>query len=146
MYSLFSESNKEWEKSHRLPESIIPLHYSVIINPNLDTKIFHGQVSITLNVTESRDNIIINSKELNISKTELLDCDGRIVPLEETFEYPDKEFWIITTQMFLDVGRYQLNLQFSGNVTGKIMGFYTSKYTAPDGTKRYFNLLKLILE
>ncbi|XP_075212816.1 aminopeptidase A-like [Lycorma delicatula] len=131
-----SDSNREWEKSHRLPESVIPSTYSILLNPDLHAKIFYGQNNITFNLTENRNNIIIHSKGLNISKTELFDSSGDLVPLEQTFEYPDNEFWVVITQNQLIVGKYFLYLDFRGNLTGKIVGLYRSKYVAPDGTKR----------
>lgn len=102
----------------------------------MNAKIFHGQNNITINLTESRSSIILHSKGLNISKTELFNVNGEKIELDKSFEYADNEFWVLVTKKKINGGQYNLNLAFRGNLTGKMVGFYGSKYVAPDGTKR----------
>lgn len=60
----------------RLPETVSPIHYDLLVHPNLTSLDFTGEVQIQLQVFEDTSTIILHSKDLQIAKAELLAPEG----------------------------------------------------------------------
>ena len=52
---------------------IIPLHYHLLVQPNLTTLSFTGSVQIQIDVQNNTNWVVLNSKGLQISKATILD-------------------------------------------------------------------------
>nr|CAD7461677.1 unnamed protein product [Timema tahoe] len=131
---------REWEADYRLPATTLPLHYDLLLHPDLEGGTFTGEVAIKLNVTEARRSLVVNCKLLEVLSTRLwrLDVGGGEVALKRTFEYPANEFWVaeVGDPAGLAPGTYSLKMEFSGKLTDKIVGFYRSVYVDPSSQER----------
>ena len=126
--------------SFRLPSNVRPSCYNLWLNPDLGNETFTGRVTIDLQVSEKPTSyIVLHSKLLKISKTGLkkLLPNGSDKPVKilNSFEYQPHEYFVIETEN-IEPGDYVLNLDFSGSLAKKIVGFYSSTYVDKANGKR----------
>lgn len=115
----------------RLPREIIPIHYDIVLKPNLETGNITGHVNITINVTQVRASIILNSLNLVIHNVQVRRArSGFTVPLSEITLKKNLEILEITSKNHLKPGKYHVIIQYSGYMRDKIVGFYESYYTS----------------
>lgn len=62
---------------HRLPTNVIPQHYYLTLQPDLDRHVFAGHESVVLQVKELSNEIKLNAHELEIQDVFLTDTRGR---------------------------------------------------------------------
>lgn len=126
-----------WNKM-RLPESVSPFHYSLLIHPNLSSLDFSGNVKIRVDVLQDTHTVVLHSKDLNISRAALVDlADGRSQVLR-VLEYPAyQQVALISDHMMLRRNEvYVIELDFSAKLSESFHGFYVSKYHTSDGEER----------
>lgn len=127
----------------RLPPFIKPVHYSLFMHPNLVTFENSGSVNITFQVTMQTNFIVLHSKELNLSRTVILEGDEKEIPVIQTLEYPKHEQLYIEVEGSLKTYQeYTLWIDFKKHLEEKLEGFYISSYKMSDGQKRYFLYFK----
>ncbi|XP_046672950.1 glutamyl aminopeptidase-like isoform X2 [Homalodisca vitripennis] len=125
-----------WENEYRLSQHVLPELYNLLIYPNLDNGTFSGSVEITLNVTAPCDYITLHHKGLIIENSILSANQGSINLVKNAFDYPKNEFWVVRLTEMINPGTYSLKLDFSGSLTGDIVGFYRSTYKDISGESR----------
>lgn len=116
----------------RLSPYVIPVHYDLLLHPDILSEKFTGQVNITVNVTRGIGALVVHKyKTLDISDSSVISVsDGRYIAVNRSFEYEPNEFWVIQTQKELVGGEvYVIRLTFGGALTGSIVGLYKSTYT-----------------
>ena len=57
----YDEEAQLSDNQFRLPRNVIPVHYDLHLEPDLDTFTFAGSVSIRLGVTETLHEIVLNA-------------------------------------------------------------------------------------
>uniref|UniRef100_A0A4W5KZW1 Aminopeptidase n=1 Tax=Hucho hucho TaxID=62062 RepID=A0A4W5KZW1_9TELE len=124
----------------RLPETVSPIHYDLLVHPNLTSLDFTGEVQIQLQVFEDTSTIILHSKELQIAKAELLAPEGPgslPVPLQ-VLEYPAfHQLALMSDVLLVRGGMYKVRLEFSANLSDSFHGFYKSSYRTTKGEVRF---------
>lgn len=131
-------SDRPWEDSFRLPETVIPDHYELYIHPDLSAKTFSGRVTISLTSHEPRDHFLVHSQWLTITNTSLVNKKGnqsQDVHINESFSYEPHQFWVVCTEE-VEAGLYDLTLHFNGSLQNGILGFYYSTYSDDNGKSR----------
>lgn len=126
-----------WNKM-RLPDTITPLLYNLLIHPNLTSLDFTGYVQIQIQVHQDTKSIILHSKDLRISKARLLNTDrGQVQPLK-VLEYPLYQQIALMSHDLLKSGSvYVIQLMFAANLSESFHGFYKSTYRTSKGETRY---------
>ena len=124
-----------WEKDVRLPSHLLPLHYDLYLHPDLVSGLFMGRVTIAIEATSPTSYFLVHTKYLDISDTRLLNEDGDEVSYMRAFEYGRNEFWVVQLEAEVVAGNYSLSMEFNGNLTRGITGFYKSVYTNRIGEK-----------
>ena len=124
-----------WEKDVRLPSHLLPLHYDLYLHPDLDTGLFMGRVAIAIEATSPTSYFLVHTKYLDISDTRLANEDGDEISYMRAFEYERNEFWVVQLEEEVAAGNYSLSMEFNGNLTKGITGFYKSVYTNKLGEK-----------
>ncbi|XP_055587828.1 glutamyl aminopeptidase-like isoform X1 [Uranotaenia lowii] len=117
--------------SFRLPRHIKPKHYDLLMNPDLEQGTFTGQVRINITISEPTDYVVLHSNKLAITDTFL----NRVLPnksetkvqIKKAYAYDTHQYWVVETES-IDSGEYRLGLDFEGNLTNQIVGFYSSTY------------------
>ena len=54
------------QNPRRLPRHILPVHYELELEPDLDNASFVGEVRITLDIVSETDTVVLNAAELEI--------------------------------------------------------------------------------
>ncbi|XP_030647207.1 endoplasmic reticulum aminopeptidase 1b [Chanos chanos] len=122
----------------RLPGTTVPLHYDLLIHPNLTSLDFTGSVKIRLEVKEDTRTIILHSKDLLISKATLLNQVGGQNWGLKVLEYPAfQQLALLSEDVLLKRGNiYTIQLEFAANLSESFHGFYKSTYRTAQGEVR----------
>ncbi|MGE0880236.1 MAG: M1 family metallopeptidase [Acidimicrobiia bacterium] len=113
---------------YRLPRSVVPSRYDLVLEPDLVTGRFTGLVDIAVSIAEPTDTIVLNSLDLAITAASV---DGEGV---HTHVDGANERLVLRLDERLAVGPADIHLEFSGELNDKLRGFYRSTYTDDDGT------------
>ncbi len=118
---------------YRLPRIVVPERYELTIAPDLSASRFEGNVCIDTDVREATDRIVLNAADLTISRAMLRSDAGEITP--ERIEIDEQaERVMLDFGVNIAPGRWQLELDFSGELNDQLRGFYRSTFTGVDGS------------
>lgn len=118
-------------KDLRLPRSVIPVHYDIMLYPDFygDKGWFYGNETIEIDIREPANHILVHVNYLNITKTSLEDSNGNSIEINRTFEFKPNQFLVIETKEALQVNQsVKLSISFDGSLSRDIVGFYKSVY------------------
>ena len=118
---------------HRLPSSIAPTAYDLVLAVDLDGARFDGEVTITLDVREATRVIECHASELEIGEVRVSTGD-RIESVAEVRTDEERQRLTIELDRELAVGSSELSVHFSGVLNDRLVGFYRSTYSDEDGT------------
>ncbi|KAL2092099.1 hypothetical protein ACEWY4_011897 [Coilia grayii] len=127
-----------WSKV-RLPNYIVPVHYHLLIHPNLTTLRFAGSAKIEIDVKNNTNWVVLHSKGLDITEATILDeseahLSDRVLPV---LEYPPHEQIAIFSPKILNSGeKYFLYLQFAAPLGSGYHGLYRGTYKTKAGQTR----------
>ena len=122
--------------AYRLPTSVRPHAYRLVLTPDLDRATFSGDVEIDITVERPVTSITLNAAELEITSAELNDGnpDGGYALAPTTIGLdPHEERVELTFAGTIDPGPATLHLSFTGILNDKLHGFYRSTFTDDDG-------------
>lgn len=112
-----------------------PLHYNLILHPDLRTGILTGQEVIKIRTNEATKQIILHSYDLNITSVNVLGAGDAVVGQYKLDEVRD--FLIIDLTEELSVNSiFSLAILFEGQIQNKLFGMYSSSYQNPEGELR----------
>ncbi|KAL7728103.1 hypothetical protein ACLKA6_002245 [Drosophila palustris] len=123
---------------YRLPKALTPTNYDLYLNPDIESGLFTGHEIINITVNEPTDKIVLHSLYLDVKGPAATQSDGTgILVKDYTFDV-SKELLIINLNEQLKADTFiLLMLEFSGNMTGKIVGLYSSSYVKADETRKW---------
>lgn len=112
-----------------LPRSIVPVHYSLYLEPDLTRFIYTGRVKIDIEVIESTNTITLNSNLLTIKSASVDSIDAsRIEENKEKFQLN------LTYDNHFKAGtKLALCIDFEGEINDQMCGFYRSIYKNEEG-------------
>lgn len=121
--------------SPRLPGGVVPRHYDIELEPDLEAAAFTGRVGIDIEVTEPRNTIVLNAAELDIDSAQITAPGSEAVELD--FEL-DEDSERLTLSLRggsapLAAGPARLDIAFTGVLNDQLHGFYSSTYTDDAG-------------
>lgn len=136
----YCEDDFPWDDP-RLPQTVRPVHYDLVVHPNLTDFTFRGSVNVVLNVTEPTDLIVLNSADLVLENVRLKTANGETVAISFS-QCAEREQLAITVEDERDMGErsmtmYNLSMVFRGNLTDALRGLYRSSYRNENGTRKY---------
>ena len=112
---------------YRLPRNVLPRRYALELAPNLTDASFTGAVTITADVVEATQEIVMNAKELTIHSVTVNGATSAFSLHQET------ERLIIDTA--LTPGNCEITISFTGILNDKLRGFYRSTFTDDNGVE-----------
>ncbi|MBC8453225.1 MAG: M1 family peptidase, partial [Chloroflexi bacterium] len=120
---------------HRLPTFVVPSHYRISLEPNLDEATFSGSVEIEVEIGLATDNIQINSANLQISSASVLDAVGGKTVASGVEHDEDMERATLNFESELPSGPYTIVVEFTGILNDQLHGFYRSAFTDDGGVE-----------
>lgn len=116
--------------NYRLPNGIVPSHYDLFINPDLESGSYEGSVKITLSVSTPANQIRLHTNGLTINSISLhQDADVTTVPNDDWEIDTVLEQLIINLNTNLPVtDDAVLEIDFGGSMLNRLVGLYSSTY------------------
>jgi puromycin-sensitive aminopeptidase len=122
------------DNPYRLPRQVIPSHYDLRLEPDLENFTFKGSVGITLGVVETVDSIVLNCAEIDIESVSLV--SGKETIDVEAIVYDEEfEFTTFTLASPAVPGTYQLDITYTGILNDQLRGWYRSSFKDGDGVE-----------
>ncbi len=120
--------------SLRLPESVRPISYNLLFEPDLTNFKFSGTEEIELDVNAPTSEIILNSKDLKVKICKVENSGLTIEPKVELDN--EKERLVLRLNKNIS-GKTKLRIDFEGDLNDSLSGFYRSKYKDKNGNEKY---------
>ena len=121
---------------YRLPTTVRPRAYRLVLTPDLPAATFAGDVEIDVTIEEPIRDIVLNAAELEISFAELnmADPDGGYALAPERVDIDVREEQVkLAFAEELPPGAATLHLVFEGVLNDMLHGFYRSTFTDDSG-------------
>lgn len=121
--------------SARLPETVVPESYDIVLVPNLADATFIGQEVIDLFVKEPAAEIVLNANGLSLpDSVSVTDPSGTLLTASVR-QVPEEEQVVLTFPGKIGKGKWKLHLSFSGKLNDKLAGFYRSTHKDAAGAE-----------
>jgi puromycin-sensitive aminopeptidase len=121
------------EAKYRLPRSVTPSRYDLLLEPDLDDASFAGSEDVGVTIHEPVTEIVLNAKELEVTDARLVAPDGTELRVDKVREDAEAERIHVELAATADPGAWTLHLAFRGRLNDKLVGFYRSVYTDDEG-------------
>ncbi|MCP3992108.1 MAG: M1 family metallopeptidase [Actinomycetia bacterium] len=118
---------------HRLPTDVVPEHYQISLDLDLEAERFSGTASITANATTPAGAVVLNADGLTVSSVSIRrkpsdagsPCDYDLdAELERLGVHPASP---------IEAGPFVLDIAFEGEFNDHLVGPYLSRFTDDDG-------------
>ncbi|MEM9561858.1 MAG: M1 family metallopeptidase [Actinomycetota bacterium] len=119
---------------YRLPDTVRPSEYRITIRPDLDDEVFGGRVAITAEVTETIDEVVLNSDGLTIGSASITRADDGPAPCAHELD-TEHERLILRPSAPLEPGPITVEIDFDGRFNENLVGLYLSRYTDDAGVE-----------
>ncbi|KAF2480971.1 peptidase family M1-domain-containing protein [Neohortaea acidophila] len=121
-----------------LPKNVKPLHYDLVLEPDLEKFTFDGQVTIDLDVVEDTTSITLNALEVEIHESKITSGSETIhASGKPTYDEDGQTAKIDFAQKIPAGSKVKLHQKFTGSLNDKMAGFYRSKYKDEKGQEKY---------
>uniref|UniRef100_A0A671VTL7 Aminopeptidase n=1 Tax=Sparus aurata TaxID=8175 RepID=A0A671VTL7_SPAAU len=123
----------------RLPRYIIPLHYRLLLHPNITNLSFTGSVQIQIDVQNNTNWVVLHSKGLRISMATILDqnlahLSDKVLPVLHNPSH--EQIGIFSPRVLSNGQKYFLYIEFEAELAEGFYGFYKSTYRTSTGETR----------
>lgn len=122
------------EADYCLGQAVVPSHYDIEIEPDLDAASFIGTVGIDVEIREVTSRIVLNAVELELHDATVVVGDAvysAVVSLDD-----ESERATLTLDSELPVGAARISIGFRGALNDDLRGFYRSVYTTDEGVEK----------
>jgi puromycin-sensitive aminopeptidase len=122
------------ESSFRLPRTIVPSHYDIDLDLDMEDFTFKGKVGIDIEVHEPARAIVLNSAEVDIKEAFLTSGPTRFGI--SGISYDDKyDRATLTLEKEAAPGHYRLEIDYAGIINDQLQGLYRSAYKDEEGVE-----------
>lgn len=112
-------------QAQRLPQTIHPEHYSLVLTPDLKNATFTGKEKIDVVISEPVDAITLNAAEIKFQSVKTT-LNGKTLDAAVS-EDTAKEQATFDFHQKLPTGHLTLDIEYSGILNNELRGFYLSK-------------------
>lgn len=129
-FCTFNNSMEDMRINVKLSERLSPLarpeNYKLELRPNLETGVFQGNVKIDVLIKQERNYINLHSNFLNIIDIKVYKGEDEVT-VAKFLEIKQMEQLFIHFDSALSSGLYKICIDFTGDLTRNIVGFYSSR-------------------
>ncbi|MDH5223426.1 MAG: M1 family metallopeptidase [Actinomycetota bacterium] len=119
---------------YRLPRTVVPSRYDLVLEPDLEAATFSGTVDISVEVHERVTQVVLNALDLAIDGATVHGANGTSLGVTEISLDDDLQRATLTLEEAADPGSWNLTMAFRGELNDQLHGFYRSTYTDDVGT------------
>ncbi|EAA08434.6 AGAP003077-PA [Anopheles gambiae str. PEST] len=121
--------------NYRLPDDTIPLHYDLLLHPDLEKKTFAGTAKITIWSVHATDQVVLHSHELLAIGRITFKClnDSTYTYINTNVDREQDFLKINLNKALLANYISELTIDFTGRLDAGIVGFYSSSYSDGSG-------------
>jgi aminopeptidase N len=119
------------ERAGRLPDGVLPVHYDIRIEPDPQSLVFEGRVSIDVEVREATRLIVLNAADLEIASATL---DG--APVADIELDGERELLRLRTAGSVSPGRHRIVIDYSGRIHTTATALFAVDYDSANGPRR----------
>ncbi len=123
------------EADYRLPGTVVPRRYELIMEPDLGSATFSGTEAVTVDVLEPVTEVVLNAAELSVDEAWLDGPDGDRREVTTRLDEATERLTLTLAEPVAP-GSWTVHLRFRGALNDKLRGFYRSTFTDADGTER----------
>ena len=116
----------------KLPKAVVPIHYAIELEPNLESLTLAGSELIDIEVREPTARVVLNAVNMTISAATI---DNEAQSAAIAFDAA-AETATLTFPQPLSVGRHQLRIGFSAQINKFGRGVFWVDYPTAQGKKR----------
>jgi aminopeptidase N len=109
----------------RLPQDVVPSHYTLRFTPDLAAEKFSGEETIDVTVKQPTNKVVLNAAEIEFDEVTIT-AGGEKQKATVALD-PDIEFATLTVAKPLAVGPASISIRYRGILNDKLRGFYISK-------------------
>ncbi|MBI5089363.1 MAG: hypothetical protein HZB15_11040 [Actinobacteria bacterium] len=113
---------------YRLPRTVVPTRYTLVLEPDLTSASFTGTAQIDVRVDEPVSEIVLKAAELGIDSVSV---DGKAA----NFHLAD-DTERLHVHAAPGAGAHQIVIGFTGTLNDKLRGWYRSTYRDADGVEQ----------
>ncbi|KAM9810926.1 leucyl-cystinyl aminopeptidase [Neosynchiropus ocellatus] len=121
---------------YRLPRSIRPLNYDLILSPDFEFMTFSGRTVINILVLHNTKRVVLHSADHNFTKATFQVEDRHPRNVSILVYKPRQQIAIKFPEELKTGQRCVLTLEYVAYLSNAYDGFYNSSYTDKDGIKR----------
>ncbi len=77
------------DSAYRLPRTVVPSRYELVLCPDLEAASFKGHEVVTIEVREPVQEVVLNAIDLEVSDVEVVSEDGGLRIVASTVEYDE---------------------------------------------------------
>ncbi len=120
----------------KLPESVRPVEYRLVLEPDLSDFTFRGRETVAVRTLSPTSSITLNCIEIEVLSCRLTHRGASLAPVSTEYD-PAEETVTFTFESQIEPGPAELSLEFTGELNDKLRGFYRSGYAGEDGEERH---------
>ena len=117
---------------HRLPRTVVPNRYDLVLQPDLEAGTFSGTVTIGVEVLEPIEELVLHAAELEIDAASMTYADGSTATLATRLDDEAERLICTPTDAPALAGPAAVSFTFRGILNDKLRGFYRSTFTDAD--------------
>ncbi|TLS26201.1 hypothetical protein PpBr36_05272 [Pyricularia pennisetigena] len=119
-----------------LPTNVVPKHYDLTLEPDLEKFTFNGSVVVHLDVAEDSKSISLHTLEIDV-KSAKVTSGGQTITSSPKISYnEDTQVTKIDFDETISKGsKAELTIDFTGTLNDKMAGFYRAVYKRDDGSE-----------
>ena len=119
----------------QLPRNAVPTHYVITVKPDATKLAFSGKVSIDINLVQPSKSVTLNAAELTFAKASIRSGKGQPVGATTTVN-ADAQTATLTFAKLMPVGKYTLDIDYTGKIYQQANGLFALDYKNPKGEQK----------